>query len=205
MLTRRWPLHGRTNDWRQRHRLIGSALQRAWTDYLGRLEWQFFVTLTFDPKRVFPVSHQLASREAFTWCNDAARIYRRPLGWVYAPERGASGHWHVHVLMIGAPAMIHGKAFALQEAAGMWTARNGNSVVRRVTDTYGVTFYTTKQAADTGELVWSDTLARYRDALLDTPTVNLFSDCPDIASEMSGPTLSAAFNTPASEASPRSE
>jgi hypothetical protein len=178
MLTTRYLLHRSANNWPQRSklRLRRKEQQRAWTDFLGRLEWRLFVTLTFDPKRVFPIGQELASREAFWWCNETARIYRRPLGWVYAPERGTSGQYHVHVLMIGTPRLVHGHVFLLQEAAGIWRARNGNIDVRPVDDSYGVTFYSCKQAAEAGELVWSDTLFKYRDALQAAPTVNLFPD-----------------------------
>jgi hypothetical protein len=173
MLTMRWPLQSPGEDWRRRYRLRAHEVQAVWADYLARLPWQLFVTLTFDPTKVFPVDQNRASREAFAWCNDAARIYRRPLGWVYAPERGKSGQWHAHALIIGAP-FEGGEPSQLPEAAGMWTARNGDIDVRRVFAVEGITLYTTKQAAEAGDLVWSDTLGRYRHGLRPSPTVNLF-------------------------------
>lgn len=173
MLTMQWPHQAPGDEWRRRYRLEKDEVLPAWAAFLGRLPWQLFITLTFDPRRVFPVDQDRASREAFAWCNQTARIYRRPLGWVYAPERGKSGHWHVHALIIGAP-WVGGQPSQLPEAAGMWTARNGKIDVRHVYDCKGVTLYTTKQDAAAGTLVWSDTLGRYRDALSATPTVNLF-------------------------------
>jgi hypothetical protein len=173
VLTSKWPVQQTGDDWRRRHRLGRNHVQAAWAEYLGQLAWQLLITLTFDPDKVFPVDQNRASREAFAWCNETARIYRRPLGWVYATERGRSGLWHAHVLIIGAPS-VGGEASKLPEAAGMWTARNGKIDVRRVDDVQGITLYTTKQAAASGNLVWSDTLGRYRDALLGAPTVDLF-------------------------------
>lgn len=176
MLTTRWQSE-RGDDWRRRHRLEAKALQNAWADWLGRVDWQLFITLTFDPKRVFPVDEDRASREAFWWCNQSSHIYRRPLGWVYAPERDRSGQWHVHVLMIGVP-MIDGKASMIPEAVGMWKARNGKVDVQSVYDIGGITLYETKQAAQTGDLVWSDTIGTFRNALTAAPTVTL---CPEDA------------------------
>lgn len=173
MLTMQWPQQAPGDEWRRRDRLKKDEVPPAWAEFLGRLPWQLFITLTFDPHRVSPVDHNRADREAFAWCNQTARIYRRPLGWVYAPERGKSGLWHLHALMIGVP-FVAGQPSMLPEAAGMWAARNGRIDVRRVYDCQGVTLYTTKRDAVAGTLVWSDTLGKYRDALLAAPTVKLF-------------------------------
>jgi hypothetical protein len=45
----------------------------AWIDFLSRVPWELLVTLTFDPKKVFPVNRHLADREAFEWCALLAR------------------------------------------------------------------------------------------------------------------------------------
>src|SRR4051812_1956118 len=116
----RWPLHHGTEDDWQHGRLRRRALHTAWAKWLGRLPWELFVTLTFDPKRVFPVNQDRASREAQKWCNETSRIYRRPIGWVVAPERGTSGQWHAHALLIGVP-KTKGEVAYLPEAQGMWT------------------------------------------------------------------------------------
>jgi hypothetical protein len=55
----------------------------------------------------------------------------------------------------------------------MWRARNGGIDIRPVYNVTGVTLYTTKEAAMTGELVWSDTLPRYRDRTLSTNQIRL--------------------------------
>jgi len=136
----------------------------AWATWLGRVPWELFITLTFDPKRVLPVGQDKASREAVRWCNDTSRMYRKTLGWVVAPERRRSRQWHGHALMIGVP-MANGKVSRLPEAAGTWRARNGHIRVDPVDRVSGVTLYTTKHAAAAGAIVLSDTLCRYRDAL----------------------------------------
>ncbi len=154
------------DDWHRRRRQDGPTVNRAWSDFLAPLPWQLFVTLTFDLHRVFPVDQQVASREAFQWCNTTSWIYRLPLGWIYAPERSPSGVWHAHALLIGVPWLRpqqEDDEEDLPEARGMWTARNGIINVRRVHSAPGASLYTTKQAAFSGKVVWSDTLSRYLD------------------------------------------
>jgi hypothetical protein len=143
--------HPRTSrDWSCRNYRRRGELAAAWSDLLSRMPWELFVTLTFDPKRVFPVDRIQASREAFWWCCETARIYRTPIAWAYAPERGASGLWHVHALLAGTPP-------GLTAAAPMWKERNGHIDVRPVWEIRGATLYASKSAAATGEIVWSDT------------------------------------------------
>src|SRR4051812_24847445 len=79
----------------------GAVLALAWAEYFGRIPWQFMVTLTFDPKRVYPVGQQRAQKEAERWCQDVERALRSRVGWLLATERGRSGQWHAHVLMTG--------------------------------------------------------------------------------------------------------
>lgn len=166
MLTTRWPAQAPGDDWGRRHRLRKYEIVDAWAEFLASVPWQFFVTLTFDPRKQFPVSGAAASREAFWWCNQTSRLVRRPLGWIYAPERGGSGQWHAHALIVGGPS-------TLTEAAGMCTARNGRIDIRQIHDVRGATLYASKQAALSGEIVLSDTLPRYRDVRA-ASLVNLF-------------------------------
>ena len=86
--------------WTGRVRLNRDRL-RGWARFLGRFKWEFFITLTFDPRRVFPVGRELADREAFEFCKDVARAARRPIGWAYVVEPGKGGCWHAHVILIG--------------------------------------------------------------------------------------------------------
>ena len=96
-------------------------LREAWPAFLGPLGWEYFATLTFDPKRVFPVSRALADREAHWWCGLLGRLCHRAVGWLYALERGAGGLWHAHALVIGA------KGLNWRLTADLWQARNGRS------------------------------------------------------------------------------
>jgi len=155
-------MRGLDRGWRGRARPHGEQLAEAWGSYVGRLPWQFSATLTFDPKKVFPVGHDLASREAFWWLGAVAHVCRRPVIWAYALERGASGLWHVHALL-GNTGRPNRKTLE-----GMWRMPNGHAAIRRVYDVTGIALYTTKQATD-GEVVVSDTvtLPMFRSQLAD--------------------------------------
>jgi hypothetical protein len=152
--TTRWPEYGGA-DFSGRSRTRGRELSQVWATWLACIAWQYLVTLTFDPKKVFPVDATLASREAFSWCGQVGRLVRRPVGWLYAVEQGRGGALHAHVLMVGVPAGLGAAPPAI------WTQRNGRFHVRPVDDTRRGPLYTTKEAALSGEIVLSDTLRRY--------------------------------------------
>lgn len=156
------------DDWRARSRVRGEELSAAWGQWLAPVAWQLMVTLTFDPKRVFPVNAALANREAFWWCGQVGRLLRRPVGWLYAVERGRAGAWHAHGLLVGVPGEL-GKA-----PAAMWEQRNGRFHAQPVTGSRGAVLYTSKDAALSGEIVLSDTLACYREWLTDRSRVALY-------------------------------
>ena len=159
--TTRWPERGGA-DWSGRSRTRGRELSQAWATWLACVAWQYFVTLTFDPKKVFPVDAALASREAFWWFGQVGRLHRRPVGWLYAVERGRGGAHHVHGLLVGVPGEL-GSA-----PAAMWEQRNGRCHVQPVTGSRRAVLYTSKDAALSGEIALSDTLGLHRPP---TPTV----------------------------------
>jgi len=124
------------------------------------VQWQLFVTLTFDSAKVFPVSAALADKEAFWWCGQLGRLQRRAVGWAYATERGRSGVWHAHALVVGVNGGI-GRA-----APAMWAERNGHLHVRAVDNATRAALYMSKEAALSGAIVLSDTIDRYRSSRL---------------------------------------
>lgn len=164
---RQWVTPLTDGRWRGRLRLSGAELQRRWAEFLGQLAWEFFVTLTFDPKRVFPAGREVVSREAFWWCGLVGHLSRRPIGWAYAAERGSGGAWHAHVLVIGV-----GDASWSGPTAG-WRQRNGFISIQPVADGRRASVYTCKSVAD-DEVVLSDTLGRYRTATRDDVSVPLY-------------------------------
>lgn len=152
--TTRWPTIV-CDDWSGRTRLRGDELSRVWGEWIGRIPWEIFVTLTFDSERGFRLSRDMASREAFWWLGLVARLCRKPLAWAYAIERGKSGLWHVHALIMGAGEPNW------STLEGVWRMRNGMAVAKPVHSVAGIALYTTKQATG-GEVVLSDTVTLTR-------------------------------------------
>jgi hypothetical protein len=155
------------DSWTGRLRLNRERML-AWSAFLGRFNWEIFVTLTFDPRRVFPVGRELADREAFHFCKEVARLTRRPIGWAYVVERGKGGCWHAHVILIGL-----GKA-VWTGALESWRNRNGSVDARPVYAGDGVALYTSKSVVLSGEVILSDTLRRYCQNLSKAATVRLY-------------------------------
>jgi hypothetical protein len=134
------------------------GLRLGWAELLKRVTWEAFVTLTFDQKRCFPVSREVAVHEALKWCEYVAYVWRRPVGWAFVVECGKGGQWHVHVLLVG----VEGARWDAPEET--WKTRNGGIEVRETDDISGVARYSSKSIADEehgGEVVISDTLSRY--------------------------------------------
>ncbi len=99
-------------------------------------------------------------------------MLRRDVPWVYAPERGRAGNWHVHALLLGALEVAE-----LELALSMWHLRNGRTHAMRVAEPGTAALYTTKEAAITGEVVWADSLVRYGSTLLASQRVALAPGC----------------------------
>jgi hypothetical protein len=151
-------------------RLSGAELIDGWATWLGHFQWQWFITLTFDPKRVFPVSRTVVEREATWWSNLVAKTLRLPVGWACAPERGRGGHWHGHLVMLATTTRWSPKTLL-----PVWTRRNGRIDLRPVHDLGGLGLYLTKEAAEAGTIVLSDTLVKYTPSVTttDPPVVPL--------------------------------
>lgn len=173
--TTRWPKVARVTKWKERIQLQKDALKEGWAKFIGKLPWRHSVTLTFDPKRRQRVGQELASREAFRWLNAIAADSRSPIGWVYATERGRSGLWHVHALITKVPENV------LQHQVRSWELRNGMVNAVPVSDADGAVVYLTKNAALDGEVVLSDTIAQFRDALTANVVVRLHPEDPSIS------------------------
>ena len=166
--TTSWPISLAPQDWKNRHVTSAMQLKDAWGQFLGRIDWDAFVTLTFDPKRQFPVPALVASREAFWFFGLLGCIWRSAVGWLYAVERGSRGQWHAHGLAVGT------KDRSWDAPKALWQERNGiidvSTPIRSVHD---VVLYTTKEACRTGDMTLSDTLHHYRHRLAPKQTVSL--------------------------------
>jgi hypothetical protein len=165
MRTTQWQKFGMRPNTSGRVRVQGAMLLLAWADFMGTIPWDLLVTLTFDPKRVFPVSSARAEKETLAWCGLVGWTFRRPVAWLIALERHQSGQWHAHVLLAGLPNDI-------APLAQLWTLRNGEINVQVVSNSVGAVLYSTKEAALSGAIILSDTVVRYRGQLADTPRVH---------------------------------
>jgi hypothetical protein len=145
--------------YRTRIRYDGNDLSAAWASFLGRVPWKVMVTLTFDPKRVFPVDQSRASREAWDWCTKLGWMLRRRIAWLYATERGRTGQWHAHALVADASVKD------LEAALAIWKLRNGTTHARKVSAGFVAVLYVTKSARYGTEVVLSDEIVLYRDRL----------------------------------------
>jgi hypothetical protein len=70
--------------------------------------------------------------------------------------------------------LLVGVSRDISALATKWELRNGLIDVQPVSNAIGAVLYTTKQAALSGEVVLSDTLAPYRERLTDRPRVVLY-------------------------------
>ena len=132
-----------------------ALLPRAWAEWVGRVPWDAFWVLTFDPERVRSVSRESAEYEAYRWLAFLGYLGRRPVGWIAAVELGRGGAWHVHVLTVGLPKALR------PMAKDVWMTRNGYVSVRGASQSDGAVLYSTKKAAAEGTVLFSDTLDRY--------------------------------------------
>ncbi len=124
--------------------------QMGWVSLAGGIEWLWLVTLTFDPKKVWRVSLQLAEKETIHWCGEIEHYFRRPVGWMAAFERHKSGRWHSHVLLADVPEPV-------TLFAEFWRGRNGRVDVQPVTNAAGAVLYLSKNAAANGDILLGDT------------------------------------------------
>ncbi len=139
-------------------RAKGQRVHKAWGHVLGRLPWEWFVTLTFRQRGGFGLDRRTALRRGRNWCQrDLEGLLRKPIGWVIAAERGRGGGWHCHALLLGLDARKIGLPLEI------WRTRNGRADARSVYDAHGIALYTSKEAADQGEAAFSEHLARYLD------------------------------------------
>jgi hypothetical protein len=162
-----WPQEHRASVPGGLVRLPKTDLCRAWGDVVGQFEWDAFATLTFDPKRWPRRNRELADRETLWWLGHVGHLYRSPLGWAYAAERGHSGAWHSHALIAG----LGNRKWTAPRAA--WEERCGFIDVKSVWAGDGISEYITKSVKWDGEVVLSDTLGLYKGALAATAVVEL--------------------------------
>ena len=148
--------------------LSGRVLTAAWSEFLGRLQWDFLLTLTF---RRPNVDRRRAERDARLFCQWAEQAATKPVGFAYAIEVGRRGRLHCHLLVIGITTRS-----GLDAPLAMWRARNGITDCRNVYEPVGASFYLTKDSANCGDVSISDSLPEYASRVTSGTRVEL---CPE--------------------------
>lgn len=62
-------------------------------------EWKYFITLTFDMKKVDRYDYSLCMGKANKWFMNQKNRYARDLQYVFVPEQHKDGAWHIHGLI----------------------------------------------------------------------------------------------------------
>lgn len=70
-------------------------VERAWSEFLARYEWRFFVTLTSR----YPAPSKRLVGEFRRFIHRLERITKAQVSWFYAIEADASGQKHIHALL----------------------------------------------------------------------------------------------------------
>jgi hypothetical protein len=126
----------------------------AWVRLLQNAEFTAFATLTFDPKRVFPVSRQRAESEFRKFMASYCHLNRLNPDWLAVVERHQSGIHHLHVGLVG---LSLPQVDLLLDS---WRNRNGLTRGDEVYNQSGMLRYLLKGTGSRAHAFWSDGLQR---------------------------------------------
>jgi hypothetical protein len=141
-------------DFDARIRINSRRVRDGWGMFLADYPWEFFLTLTTDPRKYPRASESRLSRDVFRLCGQLSYLSRRQVSWAYAIEGGGGPALHAHVLTMNCTA--DGRRGAL---AG-WQARCGKTHWEPVTSSARAAAYLCKSIGSQGEIVFSDSLRR---------------------------------------------
>lgn len=69
-------------------------------EYARANEWEYFITLTFDPKKVDSTNYDLVVKKTSQWFKDRRKRQAPDLKYIIVPELHADGKkWHFHALI----------------------------------------------------------------------------------------------------------
>ena len=116
-------------------------------DYARCVKWEYFITLTYDGKKVNRYDFDACMRKARQWFNNQQKRYSLELKYLIVPEQHKDGAWHVHGLIADVGNMsfvVSGKKIGNQVIYNLSGWKNGFSTATAVTDTYKVSAYVVK-------------------------------------------------------------
>lgn len=128
--------------------------------YSRQVEWEYFITLTFDESKVDRYDFSTCMKKANQWFNNQQKRVASDLKYLYVPELHKDGAWHIHGLIADVGNMkiedsgrvsIGGKAYVRTEKNSQYPTiynlsgwKNGWSTATVVSDTHRVSTYITK-------------------------------------------------------------
>lgn len=116
--------------------------------YARCVVWEWFATLTFDPKRSNRKDFRECMKKLRNWLHNVRKRYAPELKYLAVPELHADGiAWHVHLLMAdtgGLPFSDSKRRSSGQKVYNISGWRWGFSTATKVRDTYRVSRYITK-------------------------------------------------------------
>ncbi|MDF2943578.1 MAG: hypothetical protein K0S01_2436 [Herbinix sp.] len=68
-------------------------------DYARANDWEWFVTVTFDPQKVDSFDYDVCTKKLSQWLKDARKRYCKDMKYLFVPELHKSGRYHFHGIM----------------------------------------------------------------------------------------------------------
>ena len=128
--------------------------------YSRQVDWEYFITLTFDGSKVDRYDFDVCMRKANDWFRNQKKRKAPELKYLFVPEQHNDGAWHIHGVIadVGNISFVDSGRVAIGEKACMRTDGNikfptiynlsgwrfGFSTATRVRDKYKVASYITK-------------------------------------------------------------
>lgn len=113
-------------------------------EYSRSVEWEKFITLTFNPEMIDRYDYEECSRKARKWLNNQRRN-APDLQYLLVPERHKDGAWHFHGLLANTGSMAFldsGKRTTNDQTIyNMKSWSYGFTTAIEVTDTHGISKY----------------------------------------------------------------
>lgn len=115
--------------------------------YARQCKWDYFVTLTYDSKKVDRYDFSKCMSKACKWFENQHTRNAVDLKYLFVPEQHNDGAWHVHGLIADADGMSFtdsGKRYGIKTIYNLDGWRYGFSTAVEIDDTFKVSSYITK-------------------------------------------------------------
>lgn len=110
--------------------------------------WDYFLTVTFDPKKVDSTDYELVSKKVIQWLNNLKKRVSPCMRYLLVPELHSDGRkWHFHGLLANCPELSLKDSGLVKDGKVIYNLSNwkyGFSTVTEVADSGRVSSYITK-------------------------------------------------------------